>query len=300
MTVVYNRRVPDPVVRPRGRAEPREMIELRAVKVQHPELGDAVDMHIALLELQRRVQPRIPLPWLEVTSDIMARHQADGSPLLRFEEIPLDLTDLRLLVRQTADVLRRHGALEDADYATMQSIGRDMKLLEVAAVWYRRPAERQVAVPIGLNAAIDAPHETSMLDQVLALAMKPFLCRCAEVLQPRDELAIWTHGHCALCGGEPDFAVITTSADRHLICGRCSLRWLFEPLTCPYCGNHDRARITSFATPDGQYRVYACDQCQRYLKAYDGRRAGRQVMPIVDGVATLPLDAAAIQRGYTS
>jgi FdhE protein len=130
--------------------------------------------------------------------------------------------------------------------------------------------------------------------------MRPFLSRCAEVLQQRPELTDWMHSHCALCGGEPDLAVITPSAERHLICGRCSLRWKFESLTCPYCRNSNRSQITSFATTDGKYRVYACDVCHRYLKAYDGRRATRPVMPIVDGVATLPLDAAAMQRGYTS
>ena len=70
-------------------------------------------------------------------------------------------------------------------------------------------------------------------------------------------------------------------------------------LTCPHCGNSDRSRITSFATPDGRYRVYGCDECQRYLKAYDARHASRPVMPMVDSVATLPLDAAAMQRGYS-
>jgi FdhE protein len=130
--------------------------------------------------------------------------------------------------------------------------------------------------------------------------MRPFLSRCAEVLQQRADLSTWTHAHCALCGGEPDFAVITPAAERHLICSRCTLRWKFEPLTCPYCRNSDRARITSFATPDGRYRVYACDVCHRYLKAYDGRRATRPVMVMVDNVATLPLDAAAMQRGYSA
>ena len=139
-----------------------------------------------------------------------------------------------------------------------------------------------------------------MVGQVLSLAMRPFLSRCAEVVQQRPELGLWTHPHCALCGAEPDFAVITPAAERHLICNRCTLRWKFEPLTCPYCRNNDRSRITSFATPDGQYRVYACDRCQRYLKAFDGRRATRPVMPMVDSVATLPLDAAAMQRGYSS
>jgi hypothetical protein len=36
----------------------------------------------------------------------------------------------------------------------------------------------------------------------------------------------------------------------------------------------------------------------RYIKAFDGRNAPRQVMPVVDAIATLTLDAAAVQRGY--
>src|SRR2546425_9496015 len=105
----------DPTHRPvrSPRAESREVTELRAVKAQHPELEDAVDMHLALLELHRRGQTRVPLPWFELTPGKMSRHEAEGRPLLRVEEIPLDLTDLRLLLRQTADVLRPHGALDD-------------------------------------------------------------------------------------------------------------------------------------------------------------------------------------------
>jgi hypothetical protein len=261
-------------------------------------------MQLELIEHQRRIQSRIPLPWFELNSPAIARHQAEGRPLVRFEEIPLELTDLRLLVRQTADVLHRYGAIDDADHAHVQTVGRDMKLLALASAWYRRTAERHAAAPAAIGAGADADGgaggpDGGMLDQVLSIAMKPFLSRCAEVLQ-RADLSTWTHGHCPLCGGEPDLAVITPAAERHLICGRCTLHWKFESLTCPSCNNSDRTRITSFATPDGQYRVYACDVCQRYLKAYDGRRATRPVMPVVDSIATLPLDAAAMQRGYTS
>jgi formate dehydrogenase maturation protein FdhE len=285
----------------RGRAEPREVAELRALKERTPDLGDAVDLHIALIELQRRVQPRIPLPALDITRETIATHQAEGRPLLRFEDIPLDLTDLRLLVRQTADLLHRHGALDARDNAAIQATGRDMKLLTVAADWYRKLSHAaSVGAGSGAGQAFEPPGEPTMLDQVLELAMKPFLCRCAEVLQPHAELSLWTREFCPLCGGEPTLAVITPAAERHLICGRCTLQWKFAALTCPYCSNSDRTRITSFATPDGQYRVYACDVCQRYLKAYDARRASRPVMPAVDTIATLPLDAAAIQRGYSS
>lgn len=284
-----------------GRHDTREAAELRALKERQPELADAVDMHLELVEMNRRIQGRVQLPWFDLSTAAIARHQSAGQPLLCFEDIPLELTDLRLMVRQTADVLRRHGALEDADVLQVESLGRGDSLLTVAAQWYRSIAVRLATAP-----AESAPEHaggtssglTSAMEQVLALAMRPFLSRCADVLQQRADLAMWTHAYCALCGGEPDFAVITPAAERHLICGRCTLRWKFEPLTCPYCLNPDRGRITSFATQDGRYRVYACDVCRRYLKAYDGRRADRPVMPDVDSVATLPLDAAAIQRGY--
>lgn len=300
---MYDFRVTDQGGRPArpARSESREATALRAIKQDHPELGGAVDMHLELVELYRRVQGRVPLPSLEISADILTRHAAEARPLLRFEDIPLDLTELRLLVRQIADILRRHGALDDADYQRVQTLGRDMKLLAAAGDWYRSTAESHAVASVGAAPVHEvATAEDPVVGQVLALAMRPFLSRCAEVLQQRPELASWTHPHCGLCGGEPEFAVITPAAERHLICGRCALRWKYEPLTCPYCGNADRSRITSFATTDGQYRVYACDQCRRYLKAYDGRRGTRPVMPMVDTVATLPLDAAAMQRGYSS
>jgi formate dehydrogenase formation protein len=283
------------------RPESRETAELRAIRSQHPQLQSAVDLHLEVLEVQRRIQGRVPLPHLEITQDKIRRHQSTATPLLRFEDIPLDLSDLRLMVRQIADVLRRYGALEEMDYQKVQALGRDMQLVTVTGQWFKSALEQQVAaIGVPTSTPFAELEGSAVFDQVLTLSMRPFLSRCAEVLQQRQELSLWTHAHCALCGGQPDLSVITQSAERHLICGRCELRWKWEPLACPYCRNSERTKITSFATPDGQYRVYACDMCRRYLKAYDGRRATRPVMPMVDAVATLPLDAAAIQRGYSS
>ena len=278
--------VADPAARPprAGRSQTREHVELRALKERQPELAQAVDMHLELLDVQRRVQVRVPLPSFDFNARALAYHQAEARPLLRFEDLPIELTDLRLMVRQTADILRRFDALDEADFQQVQAAGRDDTLPSLVADWYR--AGRGTAAP-------------TAFDQIFTLAMRPFLARCAEVVQQRGEMTGWQYPYCPLCGGEPEMAVITPAAERHLICGRCTLHWNFDQITCPFCGNTDRSRITSFATPDGRYRVYACDACTRYLKAYDARRATRPVMPVVDGVATLPLDAAAIQKGYT-
>ena len=276
-----------------GGLRPPEVIELEALKTRYPELAPAVDMHLELLGLERRILARVGQPWIELTAELVTLHDAEGRALVRFEDVPLELTDLRLLVRRTIDVLRRYGALDEAGGARLDRLGRDATLLAAVGRWHLAAAEPTSPAPPGAPATDDA------LDQVLTLAMRPYLSRCASAVQTSPHLALWSHPRCPACGGEPELAVITPAAERHLVCGRCQLQWRFDALTCPFCGNRDRSRITSFATPDGRYRVAACEQCRRYLKAYDGRRAPRGVMPVVDAVAMLPLDAAAQQKGYT-
>jgi FdhE protein len=160
--------------------------------------------------------------------------------------------------------------------------------------WYQAtskvdPCEPPPRLPAGVPDA---------LDQALLLAIRPFLSRCAESLLQRPEFADWHHGTCPICGWEPDFAVVLATGERRLVCGRCVAQWGCGSHTCPYCGNDERSRVTSFATRDGRYRVYACDNCRRYLKALDGRHAARPLLITVDTIATLPLDAAAMSKGY--
>jgi formate dehydrogenase formation protein len=254
-------------------------------------------MQIALVEMQRRVQSRVPLPWIQVDPEWPKKQLAAGRPLVRFRDIPIEWTDFRLTFRQTADILQRYEALERADYDTIVTIGRDERqaLELVVATWYDTTAGVAAEHAIAERLPAGAP---ASLEQVLLLALRPFLVRAVEATAERADLSEWTSGHCPFCGWEPDFAVITPSAERRLICGRCAAQWTFAPLACPFCANDDRALITSFATRDGRYRVSACDVCRRYLKAYDARHAARTVMIAVDTIATLPLDAAAIQRGY--
>jgi len=279
------------------RAEPRDIAELRQLKIAQPDLASAIDMQIALVDVQRRVQARVPLPWMQVDPAWLKTQQAVGRPLVRFQEIPLEWTDFRLTFRQTADILHRFDAIERADHQALVTLGRDGHALEpLVRTWY--------AVTSGVDGVPDAAARQQVTDapagaeQVMVLAIRPFLARCAEALTQRIDLSTWTHGLCPVCGWEPDFAVLTPSAERRLICGRCLAQWMFPALACPFCTNDNRALITSFATRDGRYRVSACDVCRRYLKAYDARNAPRPLMVAVDTIATLPLDAAAMQKGY--
>jgi len=280
-----------PVDRP-SRPESREVRELRDLKTAQPDLASAADMQIELLGAQRRVQARVPLP--SATFDRRKPDNQQGRPVLQFKEIPIDWSDFRLMIRQTADILRRFETLELADYDRIQGLARDGQIEAVVATWY------EAAMAPARRKSDPRTHERELLDQVLLLAMRPFLARCAEALLPRLELSDWNQPSCPLCGGEPEFAFINPAAERLLICGRCTGQWRFDPIACPYCDNKDRTRITSFTSRDGRYRIYACDECHRYLKAFDGRDGSRPALLAVDSIATLPLDAAAIQRGYQS
>ena len=269
------------------RTEPREIVELRRLKEQQPDLASAVDLQIELLQLQRRVQTRVPLPAINLEAAHLTT-LLTGGPILHFENLKIDWSDVRFLVRAAAAAMRTHEALDAADLRKIDVITRDAERLpSIIRAWFE-----------GTGQSRELPPEVEGLETVLLQAMRPILTRAADAILARVDLTDWTRGYCPVCGGEPDLAVITPAAERLLICSRCLARWRFDQIMCPFCRNDDRSRITSFTSRDGRYRLQACDVCERYLKAYDARNASRPVMPAVDSVATLPLDAAAMQRGY--
>jgi len=258
---------------------PRDVLELKALGERQPELAPAVNLQVDLIEAVRRVKSRITTPWIETPNDTLSARLVTGQPLLAFSQIAFDWNDVRLLIRQVTDVLRRHEVIDAPTATALHSVGRSPTLPDVMRAWF----ERQPTI------------EIEMLDEVLGWAARPYLQRTAEVLQQRVSLDRWSQPVCPICAAEPEFSVITTSGERQLVCGRCHVRWAFNPIACPYCGNDDRARIKSMATPDGLYRVMICAPCGRYIKALDGRKASRPLMPYVDLIATLPLDAAVMK-----
>jgi hypothetical protein len=278
-----------------GRTDSREVAELRRLRLGHPELAAAADMQIELIELTRRIQGRLttrvsPLPPAQVEARLKA-----GERLIDPAELPTDTPDLRLMFRQLTDVLRRYDMLETADYDQLQQLARDGGRFESAARDYYARTSRIA------DTAREGPSVGALpaiADQVFSLALRPFLARSAEVWATRADLSLWDRASCPYCGAAPDLGVLSSDGDRLLICSRCVAQWPFTRHECPFCGNSGPGALTSFASRDRQYRVEGCNRCRKYLKSVDVRAAGRPALPAVDAIATLPLDAAAIQQGY--
>ncbi len=107
---------------------------------------------------------------------------------------------------------------------------------------------------------------------------------------------------CPVCGGRPQVAVLRPEGDggkRFLICSFCLTEWEFRRILCPMCAEEDYQKLPRYSAEDlAAVRVEACDTCKRYLKSVDMTVDGLAV-PMVDEIATAPLDLWAAEHGYT-
>jgi FdhE protein len=88
-------------------------------------------------------------------------------------------------------------------------------------------------------------------------------------------------------------------AKRSLVCSLCATEWEFRRVLCPNCGEENKDKLPVYIAADFEHvRVEACDTCRTYLKSVDLTKAGRAV-PVVDELATVPLNVWAEEHGYT-
>jgi formate dehydrogenase maturation protein FdhE len=262
-------------------AEPRDVAALRRLRASNPDLALAIDFQLAWLQAERRIDSRIPLPRTVGADAVCAARLAAGSPVLEFDDLVLDWSDVRRLCSQAADLLTRAELLDAGVEARTQACLRDARALpSELRRWFDR------------DSALD-PSE----GQVWAFGLRPYLTRAAAALMPRLDLAQWGRTACPICGGDAEFAA-WNAGTRRLICGRCAGQWPFDPAHCPHCPDGIEIDRQSFSDPTRAYRVEACTRCRRYVKGLDEDRAGRTVLIAYDPIATLPLDAAASGLGF--
>jgi len=131
-----------------------------------------------------------------------------------------------------------------------------------------------------------------------------FLQPCAELAHTRAALQLdgYTHSLCPFCNRKPAIAVLRPQGDgarRNLVCGFCLCEWEFRRIVCAGCGQEDQAKLPVYTAEQFPYtRVECCDACHTYIKSVDLAKNGL-ADPLVDELATVPLDLWAQEHGYT-
>jgi FdhE protein len=236
----------------------------------------------------------MPVPSLEPER---ARTKLEGGiPLLRGERLVVDAAAFRQRWRRAC------AALE-----AQQADGAAVALADAVQHGRLDPAAMVDAVVAGQPEVVRQQAEVLGLDPGLATTLLRFtlfpLCTALEEsLGPFRAGIAWERGYCPTCGSWPllgEFRGLDQS--RFLRCCLCASGWEVPRLWCPFCGNRDH-ELLGFLHSEGEeakYRASVCDGCRGYVKMVSTLSALPPLHLLVADAATLHLDLAAAERGYT-
>jgi FdhE protein len=150
------------------------------------------------------------------------------------------------------------------------------------------------------NVAVRLGADTEAFQAVASQVPIPFLHACNRSWA-RTVPESWMEGYCPICGAWPAFAEVRgIERSRYLRCGRCAGEWQLHGLICPYCGMDDHEQLVRLVPEKGGTTriVEACKRCLGYMKTFTTLQASPPARIILDDLASVDLDMAALEQGY--
>lgn len=142
-------------------------------------------------------------------------------------------------------------------------------------------------------------------DKALSFFARAFLQPYAEYLsdlrKKSENCLVESISHCPLCGGRPQVGCLRQADNGSrlsLVCSLCRTEWNFHRLSCVACGEGSNGKFPYYTTEDYPHiRLDVCDSCGKYIKTVDISK-DPEAVPVVDEIATIPIDIWARQQGY--
>ena len=136
------------------------------------------------------------------------------------------------------------------------------------------------------------------LDAIVRLLGIPMLMTYAGRHAARDS---WVEPFCPVCGAWPAFVEVRGIERRRFYrCGRCGCQWHAQQLRCPFCSttNHEELATLAPADPASAVSVDACLHCRGYVKSLTRLQGCRPDAVMLEDLATVDVDVAAVESGY--
>jgi len=185
-------------------------------------------------------------------------------------------------------------------------------VLAEAAATLRTVPEEQLAALLDTYASLDldsedTESETGVIDFFPKAFLQPYATALAHAIRGDDDQASgeWDVAEgiarCPMCGGRPQVSILRPEghgASRSLACSLCPTEWRFKRVHCLACGEEEFERLVNqYAEEFPHVRMSACNTCRTYIKEVDLSKE-LEAVPVVDEIATMPLDIIAAERGY--
>ena len=262
------------------------------------------DPEAALAGLQRQ-RPEWA-PWLAVVEEVIRdsarsawegpaqaiQPAQNGPPLLHGASVPMSGTVVSDLFTRLVRLASRAATQKMSGLEAALSADVDATALFLASV------QQDHSHLDGIAAALSIDREA--LHAVAALLPFPFLQACHR----RWRAALpesWVEGYCPLCGAWPAFAEVRgIERTRCLRCGRCGAAWHARTLHCPFCATDDHDELVSLVPQKAGTNavIDACRRCHGYLKTFTKLQGCPPDAVMLEDLASVDLDVAALDQGY--
>jgi FdhE protein len=271
------------------------LAELARLAKERPELsGPAALLTDILPALYQDVNHEAPP---EITGAQAAAKLAAGNPLLRGEQLTIDLESFRkrwFAICSAMERAHQSGAAKRlADCLRCEQLNAEEMIRELLA-----------GLPENVYQQADnLDLDVEMLALVLRLALFPVLSSFCNFLSPLRQAAHWEQGYCRVCGSWPLLGEFRGLEQlRFLRCALCACEWEFPRLHCPFCKSRDH-QLLGYLHVEGEetkYRAATCEHCRGYVKILSTLIPLSPAQLLVADLATTHLDLVAAERGYTN
>lgn len=236
--------------------------------------------------------PVAPGPGAEA-SGAKAAARLTSVPLLAGAALTVETSSIRRLMKRLIRVAALGGTPK---MVTLEAaLNPDLDVLTLFTASLRQEGDRvtEVAAAYGVDA--------EALQAIVALVPVPLLQACCRRWASSISES-WVEGYCPVCGSWPAFAEVRgIDRSRYFRCGRCGGEWHAETLSCPYCSIRDHHELVALVPEkDGSNAVIdACKRCLGYVKTFTRLQGCPPGTVMLEDLASVDLDVAALEQGYT-
>lgn len=273
----------------------KKLEELKKKDYLPPGLLDLV-AEVYRLQIEARGKAAVTPPEMESLADDERR--AQGVPLLERCEFTYDQAQAVELFRSLL-ALAKKAAPPLGSAAQKIETALDAGELELDKAFAAHLNEDVGMVMRWAERTPEAPRTLSFLVQS---SLMPFLAALAWSLEERiKSIHSWEYGHCPACGSLPLIGSLREKeGSRMLTCSFCQTEYRTRRLGCPVCEETGSDKLAFYIVEDEPgFRVDVCNNCKCYMKIADFRKLDRKHLPLLDDLASLPLDILASQKGYS-
>jgi FdhE protein len=260
----------------------------------------------AVLNALRRQRPEWE-PWLLVVAAILSETRAPiwdaavpdvaaaprtAVPILAGATLALQPSTVRRVLKRLIRIGSRTGTQKLATLEAALRADVDVLALFTASLCQDSDRIEEFAAVSGAD--------TEAVHAVVGLLPVPLLHACNRRWASSVSES-WVEGYCPVCAGWPAFAEVRgIERSRYYRCGRCGGEWPARALWCPYCDAHDHDDFVALVPENGGSNavIDGCRRCLGYVKTMTRLQGCPPDTVIVEDLASVELDVAALQHGY--